>query len=85
MSPAPDRQALQETILRIVAARIGQDVSQVPTQKSFAELGLQSLDALDIMFDLEDEFQVSIPDDEARKVDSVESLLDLMSRILASS
>jgi len=54
-------------------------------QASLESLGLDSLDSLEVLFDLEDEFQVRIPQDRAQqvKVDTVQDLVDSMRRLAA--
>ncbi len=45
---------------------------------TFEELGFESMDAIEILYALEDELNVSIPDDKARAVNSVSVLLDTL-------
>jgi len=47
------------------------DVERVTAESTFAELGIDSLDGLSIIFELEDEFGIEIPDEDARRYTSV--------------
>lgn len=40
-------------------------VNEVRLDKSFEEMGLDSLDHVELMFDFEDEFELNVPDDDA--------------------
>lgn len=70
----PDKQAIEEKVRQIVAARVNRNAHDIPTEKTFEELGFESIDALDIMFALEDEFGVTIPDETAQSVNTVKAL-----------
>jgi acyl carrier protein len=47
---------------------------------SFQELGMSSLDALALIFDLEEEFGVSIPNEEAMQIASVRQAVEALER-----
>jgi len=51
---------------------------------SFADLKIDSLDGLQIMFALEEEFNVSIPDDEVKKLTSVADAIAGIEKLLAA-
>lgn len=53
-------------------------------ENSFAELKIDSLDGLQIMFALEEEFGVSIPDDEVKKLTSVGEAVTGIEKLLAA-
>jgi acyl carrier protein len=78
MNSIYDRRKIEGKVLEIVAARVDRDVSDIPIDKTFEELGFESIDALDIMFALEDEFEVTIPDDVAESINCVKSLVDII-------
>ncbi len=78
-----DSQELQARVLSVVAAQVGREVDGIPMEKSFSELGLESLDAFEILFALEDEFGVDIPDESAHSIDSVAKLVEIMAQVLA--
>ena len=72
---SPDvRERVLSTIA--LAQRIPRD--KVTIDKTFQELGLDSLDAMNILFALETEFDLSIPDDAARSIRSVQDAVQGM-------
>lgn len=61
-----------ETIAKIIAERTGCDVSAVKPESTFAELGIDSLDTVELLMSLEDEIGVEIELDQ--KVETVADL-----------
>lgn len=49
---------------------------QVSTSSSFHDLGLDSLDTVEIVMAMEEEFAIEIPDEDADKIHSVEDAVD---------
>ncbi len=52
--------------------------------KTFAELKIDSLDGINILFALETEFGIDIPDESARQVRSVREMVDGIDKLLAA-
>ena len=50
----------------------------------FEQLGIDSMDAVEILFALENEFDVSIPDDEVRTVRNVRQMCEGVERLVAA-
>lgn len=48
----------------------------------FVKLGIDSMDAVEILFALENEFDISIPDEEARSVRSIRQMCEGVERLL---
>jgi acyl carrier protein len=63
-------------VLASVARAKGLPVDQVTTAHSLESLGIDSLDALTLVFDLEEQFHISIPDDQARELRTVQDIVD---------
>lgn len=59
---------LTDRVLRVIAATQRIPVETVTPDKSFEELGIDSMDGVNILFALESEFNISIPDEEARRI-----------------
>ena len=61
--------ATEKRLIELAAERFAADVSALkPTQDFFQALGITSIQALDLLTDLEDEFDVEIPDYELQGV-----------------
>lgn len=56
----------------IIVDRLGVDAEKVTTEASFKDdLGADSLDIAELVMELEDEFDMEIPDEEAEKINTV--------------
>ena len=59
-------------VLAIVVDKLGVDESQVTPEANFtSDLGADSLDTVELIMELEKEFNISIPDDQAEKIATV--------------
>ena len=63
---------VQERVTKIVAEQMGTDKAKITLETSFVnDLGADSLDTVELVMELEDEFDVSIPDEDAEKIQTV--------------
>ena len=67
-----------DIIAKIVSERTGCDVSVVKPESRFSELGIDSLDTVELLMNLEDELGISIELDE--KVETVGELAELIEK-----
>ena len=67
---------LTDRILRIIAETQRKDPSQVTIDSTFEELGIDSMDGVNIVFALENEFNINVPDDEVKSIRSVRDMVD---------
>ena len=59
-------------VVAIVVDELGDEESQVTAEASFAgDLGADSLDTIELIMEIEKEFGISIPDDQAEKITTV--------------
>lgn len=65
-----------ETVAKIIAERTGCEVSKVKKESTFAELGIDSLDTVELLMNLEDEIGVSI--ELNQKIETVGELIALI-------
>lgn len=65
-----------EKIAEILSAKKGVNQQDIKIESSFEELGLDSLDAVELISDLEDEFQVSIPNVELQNIKTIQQAVD---------
>ncbi|MGU9951500.1 MAG: acyl carrier protein [Gammaproteobacteria bacterium WSBS_2016_MAG_OTU1] len=67
---------LENRIKKIVSERLGVEESTITRESKFIDdLGADSLDTVELVMSLEDEFNCEIPDEEAEKIISVEDAL----------
>jgi acyl carrier protein len=68
---------IQERVAEIVAEQMGVDKAQVTRETSFVnDLGADSLDTVELVMEFEDEFDISIPDEDAEKIQTVGQAID---------
>ncbi|MGE5679060.1 MAG: acyl carrier protein [Pseudomonadota bacterium] len=66
-----------EKVQEKVAEQLGVDVDEVSLESSFIDdLGADSLDIVELLMALEEEFDIEIPDEEAEKLSTVSDVVD---------
>jgi len=73
---------LTERILATIAQAQRIPKEQVTLNSSFAELGIDSMDGVNILFALENEFDITIPDSEAKQIQGVREMVDGVIRLI---
>ena len=64
--------SVRDRVIEIVCEQMGQSKEKVTESTSFInDLGADSLDTVELVMELEDEFDLSIPDEEAEKIKTV--------------
>jgi acyl carrier protein len=68
---------IEQRVKKIVAEQLGVNESDVKTESSFVDdLGADSLDTVELVMALEEEFETEIPDEEAEKITNVQQAID---------
>ncbi|EGR2794422.1 acyl carrier protein [Vibrio navarrensis] len=68
---------LEERVKKIIVEQLGVDESEVKNEASFVDdLGADSLDTVELVMALEEEFDTEIPDEEAEKITTVQAAID---------
>ena len=67
---------LAQRVMSCIAETQHLAMEKVTIDSSFEELGIDSLDGINILFALETEFDINIPDDQAQEVRSVKQMVD---------
>lgn len=74
---------IEERVKKIVAEQLGVKEEEVTAEKSFVEdLGADSLDTVELVMALEEEFETEIPDEEAEKITTVQLAIDYVNNNL---
>ena len=75
---------LIQRVLKVIAVSKRIPLETVTIDSDFQQLGIDSMDAVEILFALENEFDVTIPDEEARAVRSIRDMCDGVDRLVAA-
>ncbi|MDR0564661.1 MAG: acyl carrier protein [Azoarcus sp.] len=68
---------IEQRVRKIVAEQLGVDEAEIKNEASFVEdLGADSLDTVELVMALEEEFECEIPDEEAEKITTVQQAID---------
>jgi acyl carrier protein len=69
--------SVEEKVKEIIVDQLGVDDKQVNAEASFIDdLGADSLDTVELVMALEEEFDVEIPDEDAEKIATVQNAID---------
>ena len=73
--------SIEERVKKIIVDQLGADAAQVKPEASFIEdLGADSLDTVELVMALEEEFDIEIPDEEAEKITTVQPAIDYVTK-----
>ncbi len=69
--------SISDRVKKIIIEQLGVQESEVTTDASFVDdLGADSLDTVELVMALEDEFELEIPDEEAEKITTIKEAID---------
>jgi acyl carrier protein len=72
--------SIEEQVKAIVAEQLGVKEDEVTNDASFVDdLGADSLDTVELVMALEEEFETEIPDEDAEKITTVQQAIDFVS------
>ena len=78
--------SVAERVIDIVAEQLGVNKDQVTRETSFVnDLGADSLDTVELVMELEEEFDINIPDDAAEKIQTVGQAVDSIEQSQANA
>jgi len=77
-------ETISERVIRVIVATQKLPVERVSEESTFRELNIDSLDGLNIVFALEEEFAINVPDEAVKEFTSVRDVVTGIDRLLAS-
>jgi acyl carrier protein len=75
---------LIQRVLKAIATSKRIPLETVTIDSEFEQLGIDSMDAVEILFALENEFEINIPDDEVRNVRNVRQMCEGVEKLVAA-
>jgi acyl carrier protein len=80
----PTTAEIEEKVFQIVSDQMSVDRSEVTRETSFTnDLNADSLDTVELVMELEDKFDMTIPDEEAEKLKTVGEAIEYINKHLA--
>jgi acyl carrier protein len=77
---------IEQRVKKIVAEQLGVNEADIKIDSSFVDdLGADSLDTVELVMALEEEFECEIPDEEAEKITTVQQAVDYINNNLKKS
>jgi len=74
---------IESKVIEIVSEQMGVDKAEITRETSFInDLNADSLDTVELVMEFEDEFDMSIPDEEAEKIQTVGAAIDYIVNIV---
>ena len=68
---------IEQRVRKIIAEQLGVNEAEIKNESSFVDdLGADSLDTVELVMALEEEFETEIPDEEAEKITTVQLAID---------
>ncbi len=82
----PDVAEIESKVKKIVAEQMGVAETEITRNTSFVnDLNADSLDTVELVMEFEDEFEMSIPDEEAEKIQTVGMAIDYIMNHLSTT
>ncbi|CCP38146.1 acyl carrier protein (plastid) [Chondrus crispus] len=77
------KQEITDKVKTIIATQLGVELEKVTLEANFAtELGADSLDTVELVMAIEEEFKIDIPDQDAEKISNLEQAIDFIQKIV---
>ncbi|HAJ91810.1 MAG TPA: histidine kinase [Gammaproteobacteria bacterium] len=75
-------QNLVDAVITAISKQKGLDSSSIDLNSSLPELGVNSLDAISIVYDIEDRFDIEVPNEMLADLESVRDIVDKLSTLI---
>ncbi len=76
---------IESKVIDIVAEQMGVDKGEISRETSFTnDLNADSLDTVELVMEFEDEFETSIPDEQAEKIQTIGQAIDFIKKSIGA-
>jgi acyl carrier protein len=75
-------ESIQDRVLRVIATTRRVPLETVRPDSTFEELGIDSLDRINILFELEGEFDIEIDDEQAKQVTTLQQMIEGITQLV---
>ena len=75
---------VEQRVIDLIARKKKLDAATVTLDSTFEQLGVDSLDAADLLFTFEDDFKIVVPDEVATSMKNVRQVVDGLRHLLAA-
>jgi len=75
-------ESIQGRVLQVIATSRRLPLESVSLDSTFEQLGIDSLDRINLLFDLENEFDISIDDEQARTIVNIPQMVEGIEQLL---
>ena len=80
---APSLEEISTVLAKMIADKMEMDVATITPSSNLTELGLDSLDTFDIIFNAEDYFKIKVPNDQVN-IDTLQDVTTLVHKLILS-
>lgn len=81
----PELDSLEQKVIELVAQKKHLAPESITLDSTFVELGIDSLDGMDLLFTFEETFKLSIPDEVAQQMKTVRQVAEALRAALAAN
>ncbi|MBW1973971.1 MAG: acyl carrier protein [Deltaproteobacteria bacterium] len=79
-----DKEAIKQKVIDLIVEKLGVEREDiVPEAHVIDDLGADSLDVVELVMALEEEFDIEIPDEDAEKIRTVQDIFDYIDRVVS--
>ncbi len=80
----PSTEEIEQKVISIVAEHLARDPSEITRETSYVnDLNADSLDIVEVVMDLEEAYDMNVPDEDAQKIDTIGATVDYIREQLA--
>ena len=85
MAVDPASPEFERKVIGLIAKKKKLDPSAITAAATFQELGIDSMDGINILFALENEFDVTIPDEQAKQIHSIREMVQGIEKLVSQA